>query len=30
MAHMDYIERDYFEDLFNMRMGYVLDFTHTL
>ena len=28
MAHMDYIERDYFEDLFNMRMGYVLDFTN--
>lgn len=28
MAHMDYIERDYFEDLFDMRMGYVLDFTN--
>ena len=28
MANMDYIERDYFEQLFNMGSGYVLDFTN--
>lgn len=28
MANMDYIERDYFEQLFGMRTGYVLDFTN--
>lgn len=28
MANMDYIERDYFEQLFDMGSGYVLDFTN--
>lgn len=28
MANIDYIERDFFEDLFNMSTGYVLDFTN--
>lgn len=28
MASMDYIERDYFEQLFDMSLGYVLDFTN--
>lgn len=28
MANMDYIERDYFEQLFEMSLGYVLDFTN--
>ena len=28
MAQMTYIEKDYFERLFDMEMGYVLDFTN--
>lgn len=28
MANMDFIERDYFEQLFDMSAGYVLDFTN--
>lgn len=28
MANMEYIERDYFEQLFEMKTGYVLDFTN--
>ena len=28
MANMEYIERDFFEQLFNMRTGYVLDFNN--
>ncbi len=28
MANMEYIERDYFEQLFDMRTGYVLDFSN--
>ena len=28
MAEMTYIEKDYFERLFDMEMGYVLDFTN--
>ena len=28
MANMDFIERGYFEQLFNMGSGYVLDFTN--
>ncbi len=29
MANMEYIEKDYFEQLFDMRAGYVLDFTNS-
>lgn len=28
MANMDYLERDYFEQLFEMSLGYILDFTN--
>lgn len=28
MANMEYIERDYFEQLFEMKTGYVLDFSN--
>lgn len=28
MANIEYIEKDYFEELFGMRTGYVLDFSN--